>query len=320
MENSSSVNHSSDQAVRETISVIIPTLNGGEALRELLAALTIQSMKPAEVIVVDSDSDDDSRTVAELFGAQVTRIKRTDYDHGGTRSEAAIQAAGTIVVFLTQDVLPRHPLVLENLVRPLIEEHDVAVSYGRQLPAFDAGPMASHLRLFNYPEKSCIRRYEDRTRYGLETIFASNSCAAYRKNVLEEIGFFGNRLIFGEDTCAVGRLVKKGYKVAYCADAEVYHSHNYRWGDEFRRYFDIGVFHTSEKWLIDSYGSAEGRGRRYLKSGLIYLLNRRKYSVIGDFMVRIVLKYIGYKLGRHYQLIPGKMRPGLSLNRDWWNR
>jgi len=301
-----------------TISVIIPTLNGAETLTELLAALTIQSVRPDEILVIDSHSDDNSAEIAHSYGAKVTIIERTDFDHGSTRSMAAQRAIGDVIVFFTQDVIPAHRRVLEYLVRPLIGDDPVAISYGRQLPAFDADEFAAHLRDFNYSDKSTVRSFSDRNVLGLETVFSSNSCAAYLKQRLAGINYFKSGLIFGEDTCAAGCMLEKGEKVAYVADASVYHSHNYEWHEEFSRYFDIGVFHVDEPWLLDTFGTTGSRGKQYVRSGISHLYKRGYYSLIVDFMVRVALKFLGYHLGRHYQKIPRKIVPKLSMNKNWW--
>jgi len=301
-----------------SISVIIPTLNGAKSLRELLASLTIQTLCPDEILVIDSQSTDDSADIARSYGAQVSIIDRTAFDHGTTRSLAARAAKGDILIFLTQDVLPVHRTVLEELISPLLGSDSIAVSYGRQLPAFDADEIAAHLRGFNYTELSVVRDFNDRDVLGLETIFNSNSCAAYLKSSLMEIDFFKSGLIFGEDTCAAGRLLEKGKKIAYVANAAVYHSHNYEWHEEFCRYFDIGVFHANENWLLNTYGHTGSRGKQYFRSGISHLYQLRAYGLIGDFMVRVALKFIGYHLGRHYQKLPRRLRPKLSMNKNWW--
>jgi len=300
------------------ISVIIPTLNGADSLKELLAALSIQTLQPHEVLVIDSSSADKSAEIAREYNAQTLIIERKDFDHGGTRTLGVQKATGEIIVFFTQDVIPAHRSVLENLTAPFLENDNIAVSFGRQLPSFYASEIARHLRLFNYPEHSYVRDYSDRMECGLKTIFASNSCAAYRKSHLSEIGYFQNKLIFGEDTCAVGRLLEKGYQVAYIAEAPVYHSHNNTRAEDFKRYFDIGVLHCEEEWLLKTYGTAEGRGLSYVQSGISYLIKRRRYGLIVDFMVRTVLKYVGYRLGRQYKRLPRTIIPQLSMHRDWW--
>ncbi|MCB2214434.1 glycosyltransferase family 2 protein [Desulfofustis glycolicus] len=309
-----------DRSATATISVIIPTKNGAATLRELLAALRIQTRRPDEILVIDSASDDDSVAVAEAYGAIVHRIGADDFDHGATRSLGAKMTHGEVLVYFTQDVLPADRAVIENLVAPLLRHKDVAMSYGRQLPAFGADELAAHLRCFNYPPEPAIREFADREQLGLAAIFASNSCAAYRRSMLAETGFFPDGLIFGEDTWVAGRLLMCGYKIAYAADAAVYHSHNQSRQDEFRRYFDIGVLHETENWLLTTYGGAGGRGIRYIKSGIISLGGRRSYSALAEFMVRVALKWVGYQMGRRFRLLPRSVAIRLSLNRNWWSR
>jgi rhamnosyltransferase len=301
------------------ISVVIPALNGEAPLAELLASLRIQTVDPHEILVLDSSSSDNSAAVASSYGAQVHMIDRLDFDHGGTRSYGARCATGEIVVFLTQDVILAHRRVLELLVRPLLEDDGIAISYGRQLPTFDANPIAAHLRHFNYPPASSCRSFADHESQGLATIFNSNSCAAYRKADLAAIDFFHAGLIFGEDTLAAGQLLKSGKKIAYSSEATVYHSHNYEWGEEFSRYFDIGVLHAEQRWLLDTYGTTAGRGKRYVSSGVSYLYKRGCYGLIPDFMVRVVLKLCGYQLGKRYKRFPARLAVKLSMNKNWWN-
>ncbi|MGI9536116.1 MAG: glycosyltransferase family 2 protein [Desulfocapsaceae bacterium] len=302
------------------ISIIIPTRNGSETLRELLASLTIQSCQADEILVIDSDSEDDTPETAVGYGAVVHKIELKSFDHGGTRTMAARMAQGDILVFLTQDVLPASPTMLEELIAPIRDIDDVSLSYGRQLPSFQATEIAAHLRNFNYPSESQVKTYADRQKLGFQTVFVSNSCAAYRRSSLADIGYFEADLIFGEDSCAAGRLLENGGKIVYSANATVYHSHNYSWSEEFCRYFDIGVFHDSQKWLLDSYGGTGGRGLDYTQSGITYLWRRRSYRMIGDFMVRVGLKFCGYRFGRTHRLLPTKLAAKLSMNQGWWEK
>src|SRR4051812_24525128 len=48
-----------------SVSVIIPTFNGGSGLGRTIASLHRQTLRPLEIIVVDDGSTDDTRTVAE---------------------------------------------------------------------------------------------------------------------------------------------------------------------------------------------------------------------------------------------------------------
>ncbi len=303
-----------------TISIIIPTRNGSSTLRELLAGLTIQTLQADEILVVDSGSEDDTVEIAASFGVTVHAIDPQRFDHGGTRTMAATMARGDILIFLTQDVLPASRELVERLTAPLRSSEDICLSYGRQLPSFSATEISAHLREFNYPADSHVRSIEDREKLGFQAVFVSNSCAAYRRENLARIGYFDSDLIFGEDSCAAGKLLENGGKIAYSADAAVYHSHNYSWSEDFSRYFDIGVFHQSQNWLLQSYGGAGGRGLDYITSGLTYLWRRRSYRMIGDFMVRVGLKFCGYRLGRTHRLLPHSLAAQLSMNKGWWER
>lgn len=305
---------------QDSVSVIIPTLNGGATLSEFFAALKMQSIRPDEILVGDSASDDGTVDICKESGATIVTIPRAEFDHGGTRTLLAKQATGKIVVFFTQDAILATIDALELLIAPLLQPGNIACSYGRQLPRKNASPVASHLRHFNYPPESSVKSYENRNKYGLKTIFISNSFAAYKKELLEEVGYFKNGLIFGEDTCTVGRLLVDGYRVAYISEAAVYHSHNYTIVEEFKRSFDIGVLHTSERWLMDTFGTAEGVGAKYIRSVFSMLLREKKYLHLFDCFIRSLCKFAGYKLGRSYRKLPAALRPALSMHRLWWQK
>ena len=53
-----------------SVSVIIPTFNGGAGLAPSIASLRRQSLRPVEIIVVDDGSTDDTRAIAERARAQ----------------------------------------------------------------------------------------------------------------------------------------------------------------------------------------------------------------------------------------------------------
>jgi len=216
--------------------------------------------------------------------------------------------------------LPCGDDAISKLIEPLLWDGDIAAAFGRQLPRPDASLFAEHLRLFNYPNTSYVRTLNDKYKYGIRTAFFSNSFAAYRRSALEQIGFFKEGLIFGEDMHAAARLLLAGYKIAYVADAKVYHSHNYTILQDFKRYFDMGVFHKTENWLIKEFGKAGQHGLAYVRSELAFLLRRKRLDLLPGFLVRIAAKYLGYFLGRQYKLLPRRIAKRLSMNPNWWNR
>ncbi len=300
------------------ISIIIPTRNAGRQLHGLFKALKSQTV-PCEIVVIDSSSSDDTRSVTENFGVRIIGIKSEEFDHGGSRTLAAKTARGDILVYLTQDALPVDKYAVENLIKPF-EDETVGAVFGRQLPHPDATVFATHLRLFNYPEKSAVKSLSDKGRYGVKTPFLSNSFAAYKKRAIEEVGGFRDGLILGEDTFAGAKLMLAGYKIAYAADAVAYHSHNYSVFQEFKRYFDIGVFHKEERWILEEFGKAGGEGLQYIRSEIVYIVKNRKYNLLPEFLLRNFLKYAGYNLGGNYERMPIGLIKKISMHRGWWDR
>ncbi|BCL60940.1 biofilm formation protein PslC [Desulfomarina profundi] len=306
---------------KNAFSILIPTLNGGDTLEKLFVSLKKQDLQPAEILVADSSSSDGTVDICRKYGARVWRVNREDFDHGGTRTFLVGKTNREIIVFLTQDIEFASSAALRLLIEPLVGNGESCVcSYGRQLPAADASWHAAFLRRFNYPERSQKRSFNDRQKLGLRTIFTSNSFAAYRRRNLLAVGSFRNGLIFGEDTCTVGKILQDGGTIAYVAEAAVYHSHNYSLQGEFRRAYDTGVLHSSEKWLLDTFGTAEGIGFSFVRSAFAQLLKEGKFITAIEFIIRTGLKFTGYRLGRKYTLLPPFLHSSFSMNRTWWQR
>jgi rhamnosyltransferase len=285
------------------ISIIVPTYNASKYLPSLLTRLESQTIRDYELIIIDSSSSDDTVDIAQSHRANVITITQSEFDHGGTRTLAAIEAKGDILVYLTQDALPYNEYAIENIIKPFTDDRKIGAAFGKQVPYPGASVFAEHLRLFNYPDTSYTRVLDDKKIYGIKTAFLSNSFAAYRKSVLKEIGYFKNGLPFGEDTCAAAKILLNGYKIAYVAEAMVLHSHNYTVWQDFKRYFVMGTFHRTENWLLKEFGKAEGEGIRYTKSEIKFLLKRRKFYLFPESAIRLIMKYVGYKLGTGYKCV-----------------
>ena len=81
------------------------------------------------------------------------------------------------------------------------------------------------------------------------------------------------------------------YKIAYIADAMVKHSHNYSLIEEFKRYFDIGVFHADQQWIRNNFGGAGGEGKTFLISELLYLIKSNLCIYLGLLMLKCIENY-----------------------------
>src|SRR5689334_17741383 len=115
-----------------TISIVVTAYNSGSFLDAAVASVYAQTVAPAEVIVVDDGSTDDTgdrlRRLASTLPASFTyKTKR----HGGIASALNLGigvAAGDYVAFLDHDDT-WHPRKLERQVQHLASSPELALSF-----------------------------------------------------------------------------------------------------------------------------------------------------------------------------------------------
>ena len=279
-----------------SISVIIPTLNAEKDLSDLLMTLSAQTVAPNEVIVIDSESEDRTASLAEAAGAKVLHVVRKDFDHGRTRDFALRQSVGDIVVFLTQDAVPANRSFLENLIRPLSEEK-VAVATGRQLPKTDAFPMEKLVRWFNYPAESHVRSEKDVEKMGIKAFFCSDVCAAYNRKIYLELDGFDYPLKTNEDMFFAAKAIRGGYRVAYAADAIVFHSHNFSLKEQYNRNRIQGYEIDRHRPILGEV-SQESEGMKLVKYVTSGLLRQGQVYDVFRFGLDCCARLFGSRAGR----------------------
>ena len=282
------------------VSIIILTYNAGTAFKANAEMIKKQKANIKQVYVIDSGSNDETVDIAKSFGFDVEIIAKNDFGHGKTRQYALEKIGTEIAVFLTQDALLYDEFAVDNLVKCLISNDKFAAVYGRQIPYSDTGILGKFARLYNYPKIYKINTFADRKIKGIKTAFLSDSFAAYKKSLLMQIGGFPKHVHFGEDTYVAGKLLMNDYKTAYCAEAKVYHSHDYTLLQEYKRNKEIGKFHRQEKWLLDIFGKAEGEGLKFVISEAKYLVKNGKFYYLPIAFIHNLVKYLGYKVGWYF--------------------
>ncbi|MEA9990850.1 glycosyltransferase [Pseudomonas sp. RTS1] len=299
-------------------SLIIPTRNAASHLDRLLPALRMQTLQPDEMLVVDSASSDDTVARFREFGARVEVIDARDFNHGGTRRWASEQVGGDALIVMTQDAIPATAETFANLISELQLEPLNGVAYGRQLPHPGAGVLGAQSRHFNYPAASRTKRLDDAARLGIKTCFSSDSFSVYRRSALSAVGGFPRDVIGSEDAYVAARMLLAGYQVRYAASAQVYHSHDYRLLEEFRRYFDIGVFYGREPWIRQAFGDAGGEGKRYVLAELHALREANALYRAPEVVVRSAFKLLGYRLGHLERHLPNALKRRLGMFSTYW--
>lgn len=299
------------------IDVIIPVYRPGEELRRLLRRLTVQTIRPAHILLVNTQEElFDSECMDGIDGAQVIHITKQQFDHGGTRHTAAEKMTGEFILFMTQDAVPAHETMIEELYAPFSDKK-VCAAYARQLPRAECSIIEKYTRSFNYGPESRIKTQEDLAQLGIKTFFCSNVCAMYRRSAYEELGGFERRTIFNEDMIFAAKLIQSGKAVAYCAKARVIHSHNYSSREQFHRNFDLGVSQAEHPEIFDAVKS-ESEGIRMVKQTAAYLIKLKKPYLLPELCMQSAAKYAGYKLGKNYKKLPKRFIYRCTMNRAYW--
>lgn len=278
------------------VSVVIPTLNAERELYGLLSALITQTLAPSQILVVDSSSDDATVAIAQRMGAITWVIPRSSFDHGGTRHEALLRTDGDIVCFMTQDAIPADDHTIERLVAPLMAG-EAQASYARQLPKREAHRYTELVQLVNYPPESQLRSIEDVQRMGIHAYYLSDVCSAYDRTTYLELDGFERPLRTNEDMLMAARILRSGGKVAYQADACVYHSHNLSPMQQFKRNRAVGAFLSSHSSELE--GPTETQHGAQLFSRVMNALvhERRPVEIVG-FAVDCAARLAGNRIGR----------------------
>jgi rhamnosyltransferase len=296
------------------IGIFIPTRNNADTIEKCLRQLNRQDIEQ-KILIIDSSSTDHTVTIARDLGAEVRIIPPIKFNHGATREEGRKLLKTLIVVMLTADAIVQDDHTVKKLITPIMDGQ-AAVSYARQIPRKNADVFESVPRLFNYPPESQLRGMEDIPKYGVYTFFCSNSCAAYRNDVLDETGGFDS-VLTNEDYFAVARILRNGYRIAYAADAVVEHSHNYSLSQDFKRYFDTGYVRAERNWVIQLVGQAEGRGMQLFKKTLKELKKQNKFLLPKAFFV-FFARWIGFRLGYLAIHTPGRINRYFSAQSLYW--
>ena len=299
------------------IDIVIPTYKPDQKLDRCLRMLKRQTVRPDRILLINTEEASfHSEVFDSLEQGEIVHILKEEFDHGGTRNRACAMCDGDIILLLTQDAIPADRYLVEKLTAPF-EDEEVCAAYGRQMADRKDNPVEAYTRRFNYPAESRVKSAGDLPELGIKTFFCSNVCAAYRKSVYDELGGFPLHTIFNEDMIFASRLIEAGKKIAYAADARVWHWHNYSASEQVKRNFDLAVSQVDYGGLFLEVRS-ESEGIRLVRDTLVYFIRRGRIDLVPHILVQSGTKFIGYKLGQNYRRLPKGLVRKISLNPGYW--
>lgn len=304
------------------IDLIIPVYKPDAKLDMLMERIRKQSRRPDQILLLYTIEQGEEHTFLKRFcmedGITVHEIRKEDFDHGGTRNYGASLSNADFIMFMTQDAVPTDRFLVENLLKGFQHEHAGAV-YARQLAGNHSGLIEQYTRSFNYPEASSEKTKQDLDRLGIKTYFCSNVCAAYRKNLYDELGGFVTKTIFNEDMILASAIIAEGHSIFYAADAQVIHSHKYTLRQQFTRNFDLGVSHCQYREIFLNV-SSESEGLRLVRDTARYLTSRKKIYLIPALILQSGFKFMGYQCGKRYKKLPFHIVKKFSMNKTYWEK
>ena len=279
------------------VSLIIPTLDAGAQIDELIERMQRQTCPPEEIVIVDSESTDGTpERAAKHPGVKVISIARSEFDHGGTRDMALRSCSGDIVMFMTQDAVPADDRYAERMLA-MFSDPRVAAVGGRQIAKVDATRQEQLVRAHNYPDKSRVWDAGAIDAMGVRAFMISDCCAAYRRDAYLAVGGFDHPIMTNEDMLMAQKLLEAGYAIAYCGEAAVYHSHNLTFMQQCCRNFIVG--RTMKRYEERFCHVQEmGEGTKLAKAVLMQLAKEKRFVSAIAFCFDCAARLLGNRAGR----------------------
>lgn len=209
------------------VSIILRSFNEGWALCQTLPALKAQQYRNWELIVIDSGSTDGSVELLRAARPQhLIQIQPHEYNPSRVMNHGMRLARAEFGIFLNADATPQGRQWLPPLVAALRDRQTAAV-FGRQIPRPGCAAVYAHdyERCFGVERESAHWEH-----------FFSMVSSGLRKDIWAKRGFL-ETLQYSEDDEYTRWCRAQGYRVVYCPESVVMHSHNYSPQQAYRRSF-----------------------------------------------------------------------------------
>lgn len=302
------------------VDAVIPAYKPGHDLRKLVEKLLDQTVRLGRIIIINTDREFfDEKEYLIAPAVEVVHITRHEFDHAGTRDMGLRMSDADYVLFMTMDAIPKDNYLVEKLLSGFRRADNIAVSYARQLPKKDCNRVEQITREFNYPAQSRVQTSDDINELGIKAYFCSDVCAMYDTSIYRSLGGFKAPAIFNEDMVYAAGALDAGYAVSYCADALVYHSHNYTGRQYYRRNFDLGVSQADHPEIFERF-NVKGTGMQLVRKSLAQICRRGTPADIIRLVYYSGMKYLGFRKGKNYHKLSLKSCLKHTSDKEYWNR
>lgn len=213
------------------VSIIIRARNDMPLIARTIEGIKQQSL-PYKIFAFDNESTDGTRQELDKIAQQVVNVPAGTYVPGKILNHGMRISDSDVVVFLNSDCVPTHPEWLANLIKPFEKSstEKPAAVFGRQIPRSDC------IDIFHKDTEDTFGDGEKQKYW--KHCFSMASSAVNRK-VWEKYPFRED-IQYSEDIDWTWRIRQQGYKIFYCADSVVEHSHNYTPREFYHRQYGEG--------------------------------------------------------------------------------
>lgn len=277
------------------VDIICPLYNAEKYIENL--NYSIKKQKNVDINSINyilTESNDKSEDILKKLNITYKKIKKEEFSHSIVRENVAKKSNSDILVFVTQDVNIVREDWLENLIKPIIN-NEAEACFSRQLTKYDN--IEKYIREKNYPENSYIVNKDSLKTMGTRAFFFSDASSAIRTDIFKKLnGYDGKKLPTNEDQYIAYKIITNGYRIKYCSDSEVYHSHNFTLKELYKRYYDTGIFYKQNSYL-DKYGTTK-TGGGLAKYVLKRAIQDKNGKVLLRFLPDMFARFIGMKMGK----------------------
>ena len=283
------------------IDIICPLYNAEKVINNQFEQIKKQTIyndvnKIRYVITKSKDNTLDivKRIASKNNNVVFKEIETNDFSHSLTRENEAKESDADIIVFITQDVIIEREDWLYNLTKG-IKNGECDASYSRQISKSKG--IEKYTREKNYPEESKIVTKENLPEMGLRTFFFSDASSAIKRETFKKLNYYDQKnLTINEDMYIAYKIIMNDYKIKYCADSVVYHSHNFKLKELYERYKLTGTFFKENNYL-DKYGTT-GSGANLAKYVLKRILQEREFKLFMRYPFDMAARLFGMKAGK----------------------
>jgi glycosyltransferase involved in cell wall biosynthesis len=215
-----------------SISIVIRCFNEERMIGRLLDGIAAQTVKPAQIVIVDSGSTDRTLEIARRHPVEVHAIDPAEFSFGRSLNRGIAAATGEVVVLASAHVYPVYDTWLEHLTAPFAAP-EVAIAYGRQV----GGPTTP------YSERQILATWFPAESHARQTHpFSNNANAAIRRSEWEQVPY-DEELTGLEDLDWATKALARGAAISYVAEAPVVHLHDERFAQTRNRYRREAIAH-----------------------------------------------------------------------------